>query len=138
MGSACCAQSDTDTAGEQNFSAAPFDENPGNQVSLTEASGNEVEEAPAGMIEVLVVRKDLKQKLGMDVKHVQSKLKIVAITDTGAVHFANMASAAKSPPGEMLKVGDTIVKVNDVNRSDTDMVEECSGKTELRITALRS
>mmetsp|Transcript_52969 Transcript_52969/g.119305 ORF Transcript_52969/g.119305 Transcript_52969/m.119305 type:complete len:165 (+) Transcript_52969:121-615(+) len=75
--------------------------------------------------------------LGMDVKHTQGTLEVAQITPHGAVDRANNLGTSGNPPGETLQVGDVIQKVNDVCKSDHQMVAECRLKTELQFQVAR-
>mmetsp|Transcript_117903 Transcript_117903/g.338112 ORF Transcript_117903/g.338112 Transcript_117903/m.338112 type:complete len:156 (+) Transcript_117903:74-541(+) len=74
-------------------------------------------------------------KLGMDVKHISassnSRLQIVQLFPEGAIVRTNAENAAASPPGEELRKGDYIVKVNDVEFNDYHMVAECKLRQKL-------
>merc|ERR1719491_1991340 len=88
-------------------------------------------------IELFVQKGGLGDKLGMDVKHLQGRLVVWQVFPSGAVERANQASLSKLPPGDTIEAGDIIVQVNDVQGIDTEMVNECQIKNELRLRAVR-
>merc|ERR1719203_1484650 len=88
-------------------------------------------------VELLVLKQGPGDRLGMDVKHLQGRLVVWQVFPSGAVERANQASLNKMPPGDTIEAGDVIVQVNEVKGIDTEMVNECQIKNELRLRAIR-
>jgi len=89
------------------------------------------------VVELIVVKNSLSDNLGMEVKHIDGHLCVNLISEGGAVARANKESSAALPPGEILKVGDVIFRVNDITEPDSAMIAECQEKSLLRIHAMR-
>eukprot|EP00440_Ansanella_granifera_P074701 gb/GFBE01081067.1/.p1 GENE.gb/GFBE01081067.1/~~gb/GFBE01081067.1/.p1 ORF type:complete len:140 (+),score=25.49 gb/GFBE01081067.1/:1-420(+) len=94
------------------------------------------QEATQRKMSMLVVKRDAKDPLGMDVRHVRARLVVIAIRPEGAVHRANIAAQSRQPPGDEIKVNDTIVEVNG-KETDPEMVKECQNSLQLNITFVR-
>lgn len=89
------------------------------------------------VVELIVVKASLTDFLGMEVKHIDGHLCVNSISEGGAVARANNESLSALPPGEILKVGDVIFRVNDIVEPDSAMIAECQEKSLLRIHAMR-
>eukprot|EP00927_Polykrikos_kofoidii_P038892 TRINITY_DN33335_c0_g1_i1.p1 TRINITY_DN33335_c0_g1~~TRINITY_DN33335_c0_g1_i1.p1 ORF type:complete len:161 (+),score=28.30 TRINITY_DN33335_c0_g1_i1:186-668(+) len=93
--------------------------------------------AHARKITVLVQKTSLEEKLGIDVKHAKGRLVVVDIFPGGAAYRVNWEQRQKTPPGEVIEVGDVIIDVNGIQNLDTAMVIECRQKLTLNIVVLR-
>lgn len=149
MGQSCCVD-DGGTVIEKSVSRPrPSDNNEHDQgfneaeamdpcIGMAEASTKRDEGTRTHRHVELFVRKEgPHDKLGMDVKHLQGRLVVWQVFPSGAVERANQASLCRSPPGDTIEAGDVIVQVNDVHNIDTDMINECQAKDELRLRAVR-
>merc|ERR1712113_776443 len=82
-----------------------------------------------------VVKEDLDDKLGMDVKHIDGRLEVVDLLPEGAVARASASLGPDHP--DRLRVGDVIISVNGVDKSDMLMVNECMLSSELKFEVAR-
>mmetsp|Transcript_62149 Transcript_62149/g.140028 ORF Transcript_62149/g.140028 Transcript_62149/m.140028 type:complete len:152 (+) Transcript_62149:62-517(+) len=146
--SSCCASNEGTTneglaaAGVDHMAELPMEQDQTIQAAMDPSVFDDSSKKDEGTgapktVEVLVRKSGPDDKLGMDVKHVRGRLVVVQVFHGGAVDRANQNSRSRSPPGEVIEVGDVIAQVNDVKDIDTAMVAECQQKSQLRIRALR-
>jgi len=79
----------------------------------------------------LHVRRDGRERLGLEVRHVGARLEVAAVVPGGAVARANAASVASGPTGNTLCRGDLIQQVNGVEGSTMDLAVECEAQLNL-------
>lgn len=112
---------------------------PGNS-SPAEADGSsssKVSTKSPYMFEFRIRKETPDETLGFDVKHLGDRLEVVYILPDSPLERANAAYKAKSPPEEMLQVGDNIKRVNGLKMKDDQMVAEMRKSEELRLEVHR-
>mmetsp|Transcript_17688 Transcript_17688/g.51638 ORF Transcript_17688/g.51638 Transcript_17688/m.51638 type:complete len:153 (-) Transcript_17688:56-514(-) len=146
MGNICnCEDAENTSSKELSFPAVPSvaakthvsvtDEAQDEPQHLEVVSKEDQEKVPT--FEFVIHKIVPEESLGMDVRHSRGTLEIVQLSPEGAAQRANVASARARPPGETLRLGDVIHRVNDISKSDHHMVAECRLKTELRLRVAR-
>jgi len=88
--------------------------------------------------QLAISRDSIYERLGLEVKHVGTRLEVVSIAPCGAAARANVASVARNPPGQMLACGDLIQSVNGVAGSSMDVAVECEARPDLKFEVVRS
>mmetsp|Transcript_1878 Transcript_1878/g.4778 ORF Transcript_1878/g.4778 Transcript_1878/m.4778 type:complete len:201 (+) Transcript_1878:143-745(+) len=83
-----------------------------------------------GYVELHVVRGGIEERLGLDLKHCKTHLLVKNIQEGDT---ADLYNKAQIDPKRRLEYGDTIWKVNDVEKSDVDMIKECRENLHLTI-----
>jgi len=82
-------------------------------------------------------KKDGNEKLGLDVRHDEGTLEVTAIFADGAIARTNKIARSRCPPDEVLRLGDVIRRVNDVEGDDTAMVDECVKRPTIKLLVER-
>mmetsp|Transcript_35670 Transcript_35670/g.65408 ORF Transcript_35670/g.65408 Transcript_35670/m.65408 type:complete len:204 (-) Transcript_35670:57-668(-) len=73
-------------------------------------------------VEVVIARESLEERLGLDLKHCKNHLLVKQIQDGDVTDKYNQS---QTDPMRRLTPGDTVWKVNEVEKSDVDMIREC-------------
>jgi len=91
----------------------------------------------AQYIDLVIAKRFLGDRLGLDVAHVDGRLLVLEILEGMAVDGALRARARDDPSSGLLRAGDVIVDVNGVAGPSAAMVAELEQNAVLRILAVR-
>eukprot|EP00930_Biecheleria_cincta_P088426 TRINITY_DN77662_c0_g1_i1.p1 TRINITY_DN77662_c0_g1~~TRINITY_DN77662_c0_g1_i1.p1 ORF type:complete len:131 (-),score=36.46 TRINITY_DN77662_c0_g1_i1:279-671(-) len=98
------------------------------------------QEPPAKEMDILIEKTGVDEPLGMDVRHIRGRLKVIKIMVGGAVDRANKQALVRPVEGsrpQQLQLDDTIVSVNGIGETDAEMVAECKRSLKLNVRFLR-
>mmetsp|Transcript_31141 Transcript_31141/g.71109 ORF Transcript_31141/g.71109 Transcript_31141/m.71109 type:complete len:202 (+) Transcript_31141:74-679(+) len=88
-------------------------------------------------MEITLTKGNAAKRLGLDVRHLGSMLEVQDIHADGFVAAHNATVEAQGKEVDAVKVGDKIIKVNDVAGHDDEMVRECVTSNSIRLRILR-
>mmetsp|Transcript_74770 Transcript_74770/g.139592 ORF Transcript_74770/g.139592 Transcript_74770/m.139592 type:complete len:195 (-) Transcript_74770:42-626(-) len=71
---------------------------------------------------ITVARGSKKERLGLELRHVKTRLVVMEVRAGEAVHSHNQQ---QTDPDQVIQIGDVIVQVNSVEGDDAGMIEEC-------------
>merc|ERR1712151_109353 len=74
--------------------------------------------------EIEILKTSPEENLGVDLRHVQGTLEVMQVFSGGAIWRTNKDSRSNHPQGQSLEVGDCILRVNDVDWSARQMIDE--------------
>eukprot|EP00446_Apocalathium_sp_SHHI-4_P068768 CAMPEP_0177518674 /NCGR_PEP_ID=MMETSP0369-20130122/46657_1 /TAXON_ID=447022 ORGANISM="Scrippsiella hangoei-like, Strain SHHI-4" /NCGR_SAMPLE_ID=MMETSP0369 /ASSEMBLY_ACC=CAM_ASM_000364 /LENGTH=175 /DNA_ID=CAMNT_0018997809 /DNA_START=23 /DNA_END=550 /DNA_ORIENTATION=+ len=148
MGSKCCCEEEK--VGQKDFAMPPalsedqvclpkvaeLGKQP-QQVAKKGEGEKTLDLKSARFFQFVVEKTGPEDKLGMDVKHISSRLEVANIFPEGAIARTNLQNKTKSPSGETLQIGDLITKVNNVELNDHQMVAEVRLRDKLTMVVAR-
>mmetsp|Transcript_55715 Transcript_55715/g.130382 ORF Transcript_55715/g.130382 Transcript_55715/m.130382 type:complete len:194 (-) Transcript_55715:46-627(-) len=71
---------------------------------------------------ITVTRTATKERLGLELRHLKTRLVVMEVRTGQAVHAHNKQ---QTDPEQVIQIGDVIVQINSVEGDDAGMIEEC-------------